>query len=104
MITQEQELTFDNIDNFFQLSGDLIDQIESNIDNLSKIDLLSRVNIIEEFINQTINISEIIAENFHKLINKRSYDKKILQQEIADKITELLLSLEKTKENLLAQI
>ncbi len=104
MVSQEQKLTFQNIDDIFQLFEDLVDQLEKNIDNLTEQELLSRITIIENSINHNADNLDIITENFLKTTNEDLVSKEALQQEIASKLTDLLEILEITKNNLLAKI
>ena len=104
MLNNQQQLTFDTIDQFFVIAEDLVDVIANNINKLSDAELLSNLDIVEKFIEKALLYSETIIEDYSKIIKQNTNQFEILQTEMHEQIVALLIALDDCKNKLMSQI
>jgi len=103
MPTKEQELTFENIAEFFSLSEEIVEVISDNVDDLSEADILDRLKVVEKFIEQAVECAELIAEDYDHLA-KSELGQEQKKEDIKEQIVLMIIALNKCKEQLLAKL
>ena len=104
MTTQEQELTFKNIDEFFSIAEEIVDVISNSIDDLDQAEIMHRLNIVESFIEQMLSHSEIITDDYTRLINCDARVDPCVREEIKQQIVLMIIALNDCKEQLLERL
>lgn len=104
MTTKEQRLTFDNINEFFAISEEIVDVISNNINNLNQQELIDRLDIVESFIEQITDYLEIITDDYTRLIAKQVKEEEKFRTEIKQQIVLMIITLNDCKDKLLARL
>ena len=104
MTTKEQELTFDNITEFFSVTEELVEVVSESIEKLDHEELLYRLDIVESFIEQILVSSEVIADDYSVIIDGKRKDEKILREEVKQQIVLMIIALNNCKDQLLKKI
>ncbi len=95
MATKEQEITYKNILELYNLAEELLDSVKSEKD-ITKA--LQKLQYIEPFISESVNFSELISENYIKIINGNNNPQ--IKEDLAKYIAEIINSLTKCNNQL----
>ncbi|MFZ8864545.1 MAG: hypothetical protein ACO2XZ_01580 [Rickettsiales bacterium] len=99
MKSKEQELTYQNISNFFTLAEEMLQVIEQDMGNKNSIILLERIKIIEHFLEQAIELAEELSHSYSNIVNNdlNDQDKEIIRDKLILLIVELEGTIDKLK-------
>lgn len=104
MLTEEQELTFENINEFFSIAEEIVDVVSESINKLDQKELMYRLDVIESFIEQMLSYSEIVTDDYTKLISGKEIGEEICKEEIKQQIVLMIVTLNNCKEELLLRL
>ena len=90
MATKEQELTYQNIIELFNLAEKLLQTVKNN-DDLN--DALVKLKAIEPFIINSVHFSELLSESYIKILKDSNNTE--LKEDLAKYIAEIINSLTK---------
>jgi len=95
MATKEQELTYQNIIELFNLAEKLLQTVKNN-DDLN--DALDKLKAIEPFIINSVHFSELLSESYIKILKDSNNTE--LKEDLAKYIAEIINSLAKCSNKL----
>lgn len=95
MATKEQELTYENIIELFNLAEKLLQTVKNNDD---LYDALDKLKAIEPFIVNSVHFSELLSESYIKILKDSNNTE--LKEDLAKYIAEIVNSLTKCSNKL----
>ena len=102
--TKAQKRTFDNIEDFFSLSEELVLSISDNVHSFTDREVLDRLDIVEKFIEDATYATEVVAENYTKLVKYNPSDAEELKEQMAIQIINMIEGLNFCREELLKRV
>jgi hypothetical protein len=104
MENMQEKLTFEDISEFFNLSEELVATISDNMNSFSENELLNRLEVVENYLEEAIYATEVVSENYNKLMDESPEEAEKLKDEIGAQIVLMISSLSNCREEMIKKI
>ena len=103
MVSQKYEQSFNNILEILSLAEELLDKVSADDNNLHYKELLLRLDIVDNFIDNITNAIENLIANYKDFVNSNN-NKEVLQDNIKKQVINIMLSLNECRVELLKRL
>ena len=104
MVKKEEQESFDNIMDLLSISEQLLFEVSKNSNDLEDAEILSRLNIIDDFIVKITSAVEALTKDYKYFLDHKEDKGFFSQEDIKKQIILIMLSLNDCKEKLLERL